>query len=864
MEELSPMMQQYMAVKEQHKDHIIFFRLGDFYEMFFDDAILAAKELELTLTGRDCGMKERAPMCGVPYHSCEPYIARLIKKGYKVAICEQVEDPKTAKGIVKREIIRVITPGTLIEANMLDEGTNNYIASLYNDKNFFGAAFVDVSTGEVFATEFEDIDNSKIRNEISRFSPKEIVFNGAFLDKTEVTKFIKDKVNCCVECMDDNIYIQNNIESKICKQFNAQNLFELSMDGKKYAALALIAALNYINETHKNGLERIITLSVYSGNQFMVLDSNARRNLELTETMLTKDKKGSLLWVIDKTKTPMGKRLIRSWIEKPLVNPIVINKRINAVDELFNDNILREELNVILSGIYDIERLMTRIVYGSTGPRELKSLEQTAKKLPQLKERIKDTKSDFLQEIYNDIDLLEDMKELIEISITDDPPVTLKDGWVIKVGYNEELDNIRSIITDTKKYLAKIETDEREKTGIKNLKIGYNKVFGYYIEISRGSINMAPDRYIRKQTLANCERYITQELKELEEQISSAGDKMYSLEQELYEEVRLAIAGNLVRTQQTASAIAKLDVFASFATVSQNMHYARPIVNLSDIINIKDGRHPVVEAISQSSFVCNDTYLDRRDNQIAIITGPNMAGKSTYMRQTAIIVLLAQIGCFVPASYAEIGVIDGIFTRVGASDDLASGQSTFMVEMNEVASILKSATSNSLLILDEIGRGTSTFDGMSIARAVLEYISDRRKLGAKTLFATHYHELTDLEQQLDNVKNYNIAVKKNKDDIIFLRKIVPGGTDDSFGIEVSKLAGIPDWIIKRAFSILKELENNSAQPVKFTQNIKQENQISFENTIEKGIIADLKSIPINDITPREALNKLYDMFERLK
>ncbi|MEG1965338.1 MAG: DNA mismatch repair protein MutS, partial [Oscillospiraceae bacterium] len=501
MEELSPMMQQYMAVKEQHKDHIIFFRLGDFYEMFFDDAILAAKELELTLTGRDCGMKERAPMCGVPYHSCEPYIARLIKKGYKVAICEQVEDPKTAKGIVKREIIRVITPGTLIEANMLDEGTNNYIASLYNDKNFFGAAFVDVSTGEVFATEFEDIDNSKIRNEISRFSPKEIVFNGAFLDKTEVTKFIKDKVNCCVECMDDNIYIQNNIESKICKQFNAQNLFELSMDGKKYAALALIAALNYINETHKNGLERIITLSVYSGNQFMVLDSNARRNLELTETMLNKDKKGSLLWVIDKTKTPMGKRLIRSWIEKPLVNPIVINKRINAVDELFSDNILREELNVILSGIYDIERLMTRIVYGSTGPRELKSLEQTAKKLPQLKERIKDTKSDFLQEIYNDIDLLEDMKELIEISITDDPPVTLKDGWVIKAGYNEELDNIRSIITDTKKYLAKIETDEREKTGIKNLKIGYNKVFGYYIEISRGSINMAPDRYIRKQTL---------------------------------------------------------------------------------------------------------------------------------------------------------------------------------------------------------------------------------------------------------------------------------------------------------------------------------------------------------------------------
>ncbi|MEF9984302.1 MAG: DNA mismatch repair protein MutS [Oscillospiraceae bacterium] len=864
MEELSPMMQQYMAVKDQHKDHIIFFRLGDFYEMFFDDAILAAKELELTLTGRDCGMKERAPMCGVPYHSCEPYIARLIKKGYKVAICEQVEDPKTAKGIVKREIIRVITPGTLIEANMLDEGTNNYIASLYNDKNFFGAAFVDVSTGEVFATEFEDIDNSKIRNEISRFSPKEIVFNGAFLDKTEVTKFIKDKVNCCVECMDDNIYIQNNIESKICKQFNAQNLFELSMDGKKYAALALIAALNYINETHKNGLERIITLSVYSGNQFMVLDSNARRNLELTETMLTKDKKGSLLWVIDKTKTPMGKRLIRSWIEKPLVNPIIINKRINAVDELFNDNILREELNVILSGIYDIERLMTRIVYGSTGPRELKSLEQTAKKLPQLKERIKDTKSDFLQEIYNDIDLLEDMKELIEISITDDPPVTLKDGWVIKAGYNEELDNIRSIITDTKKYLAKIETDEREKTGIKNLKIGYNKVFGYYIEISRGSINLAPDRYIRKQTLANCERYITQELKELEEQISSAGDKMYSLEQELYEEVRLAIAGNLVRTQQTASAIAKLDVFASFATVSQNMHYARPIVNMSDIINIKDGRHPVVEAISQSSFVCNDTYLDRRDNQIAIITGPNMAGKSTYMRQTAIIVLLAQIGCFVPASYAEIGVIDGIFTRVGASDDLASGQSTFMVEMNEVASILKSATSNSLLILDEIGRGTSTFDGMSIARAVLEYISDRRKLGAKTLFATHYHELTDLEQQLDNVKNYNIAVKKNKDDIIFLRKIVSGGTDDSFGIEVSKLAGIPDWIIKRAFSILKELENNSAQPVKFTQNIKQENQISFENTIEKEIIADLKSIPINDITPREALNKLYDMFERLK
>ncbi len=862
MQKLSPMMQQYMDVKNKHKDHIIFFRLGDFYEMFFEDAITVSKELDLTLTGKDCGMEERAPMCGIPHHSCDAYIARLIKNGYKVAICEQVEDPKTAKGIVKREVIRVITPGTLIESEMLDDGKNNYIASLYYDGENYGVCFGDISTGELQATQFSDKTGTKIKNELSRFMPKELIFNSKFYECKEIGIYIKEKLKCCIECEDDEIYKSSNIESTICSQFEVDGLIKIGLDDKPYILPALYALLKYVEETQESSLERIMDINVFSDKEYMNLDLNTARNLELTETMISKEKKGSLLWVLDKTKTSMGKRLLRNWVEKPLVNPILINKRLNAVDELYTNSMLGEELRESLSGICDIERLMTRVVYNNTSPRELKSLEYTAKKIPFIKEKLKNVNSKYLQGIYEDIDELDDIAALISLSISDEPPALLKDGNVIKEGYNEELDEIRSLLNNSKEYLDDIEAREKERTGIKNLKIRYNKIFGYYIEISKGNLDMVPDDYIRKQTLVNGERFITEELKQLEEKILTAGERVSALEGQLYNEIRKAIAGNLARTQKTASALARLDVIQSFSKVSELMHYSKPIVDISDTIVIKDGRHPVVEALSDVPFVANDLYLDRQQNQIAIITGPNMAGKSTYMRQTAVIVLMAQIGCFVPASQAKIGVVDGIFTRVGAADDLTTGQSTFMYEMNEVAYILKNATPKSLLILDEIGRGTSTFDGMSIARAVIEYISGKKRLGAKTLFATHYHELTQLEEQLDNVKNYNIAVKKKGSDIIFLRKIVPGGSDDSYGIEVSKLAGIPNWIVKRAFEILEQLEKVNLYTeidVSNDNDFDNSEQISFKEIIEDDAVKRLREIDPNQLTPMDALNLIFEL-----
>ena len=865
MEKLSPMMQQYMSIKNKHKDHILFYRLGDFYEMFFDDAITASKELELTLTGKDCGMKERAPMCGIPYHSCDTYINKLVAKGYKVAICEQIEDPKKAKGVVKRDIVRLITPGTLIESEMLDEGKNKYICSLYKKEEDYALCFCDISTGEIQATQFTDKNYVNLKNELSRFTPSEILFNDIFLNCNEMSEFLKNRISCCGQCIDNEVYESNDIKEKICKQFKINDYEELGIENYSLIPFAIYALLNYIEDTYKSGLKRLMNIEIYSSREFMNLDMNSRRTLEITETFLTKEKKGSLLWVLDKTKTPMGKRMLRSYLEMPLTNPITINKRLNAVDELFNNIILRDGIVNELKGMYDLERLMTRIIYNKTTPRELKALEFTAKKLPYLKEKLKDVDSQYLKQIYNNIDELKDIAEIISLAIDDDPPASLKDGDVIKKGYNSELDEIRKLLKNTREYLDEIAEKEKEKTGIKNLKIGYNRVFGYYIEISKSNIDMVPENYIRKQTLVNGERFITEELKVLEEKILSAGERMSVIEGQLYEEVKTAIAGNLARTQKTALALAELDVFCSFAIVSEQMHYTKPIVDLSDTIVIKEGRHPVVEAISDTPFVANDTILDKSENQIAIITGPNMAGKSTYMRQTALIVIMAQAGCFVPAEYAKIGIVDGIFTRVGAADDLTSGQSTFMYEMNEVSYILKNATSNSLLILDEIGRGTSTFDGMSIARAVIEYISGKKRLGAKTLFATHYHELTDMEEQFNNIKNYNILVKKKKDDIIFLRKIVPGGTDDSFGIEVSKLAGIPNWIIKRAFDILHQLEdaNKDRKKIKI-EDFEEPEQISFEEIIEDDAIKVLKETDPDTLTPKEALQLIYDLKGMIK
>ena len=862
MAELSPMMKQYFSIKEQNKDSILFFRLGDFYEMFYDDAILASKELELTLTGRDCGQEERAPMCGVPYHSCEAYIARLVAKGYKVAICEQTEDPAMARGLVKRDIIRVITPGTVMEDTMLDESKNNYICAVLTDGAGHYLSVCDISTGELYTCDIEYTDDcTQLKGELSQYNPREILLGGEVDKIKSIVPFIKEKLTAAVEMVGDEYFDYNTAKDTVIRQFNKPSLKELSLENKDGIVRCVGGLLKYLAETQKTGLERINTIELYGQNGFMRLDYNSRRNLELTETMRAKEKKGSLLWVLDCTKTSMGKRLIRRWIEQPLLSCAAIIRRQNAVEELVSDAVLRGEITNALTGIFDIERLMTKIVYGSANARHLRSLEAALKKLPEIKSNLTDVKSTLLKNIDMDIDMLEDMQSLIDGAIVEEPPFSVREGGLIREGYNKELDYLKGDMSDSTGILAKLEAKQREKTGIPKLKIGYNRVFGYYIEVSNSYKNLVPDEYVRKQTLSNCERYITQELKELEGKILGAKDRAISLEYQLFTQVREKVAANLERIQTTARAVAQLDVLTSFANTAVDMRYCRPEVNVGGRIVIKDGRHPVVEKLlNDVPFVPNDVTLDSKDNRVAIITGPNMAGKSTYMRQTALIVLMAQIGSFVPAVSAEISITDAIFTRVGASDDLASGQSTFMVEMTEVADIIKNATSQSLLVLDEIGRGTSTFDGMSIARAVLEYVADRKKLGAKTLFATHYHELTVMEELLDGVRNYNVAVKKRGDDITFLRRIVPGGADDSYGIEVAKLAGLPDWVINRAKQILKELEGADVKPQPTKKKREDEApQLTLITSSGSGVEKFIKNIDVNSLTPIEALNKLYEL-----
>lgn len=861
MEKLSPMMQQYLKIKEENSDSILFFRLGDFYEMFFDDAKLASKELELTLTGRDCGLEERAPMCGVPYHSCESYIARLVQKGYKVAICEQMEDPSKAKTIVQRDIVRVVTPGTVIESSMLDESRNNYICCIYSEKKNVAMCFCDISTGELYVTDFKGNDCvEKIKSQLTSYNPREILLGGDVIEFKELPAFIKDKLSTTVEMLDDSSFALMTCEDTVKTQFS--NDYELIEDNKLIIC-ALGALISYLKDTQKNGLERINHINLFSENQFMKLDFNTQRNLELTQTMLTKEKRGSLLWVLDKTKTSMGKRLLRSWIEKPLMNVTKIINRQSAVEEIVNETVLRLDLTAALVGIFDIERLMTNIVYGSAKGRELRSLASAVEKLPIIKDLLKDCSSSLLKQLYNKLDTLEDIYKLIDDAIVEEPPFSVKEGGIIKRGYNKELDEVSEDMNNSTGILSRIEEEQRELTKIPKLRVGYNRVFGYYIEVTNSYKDMVPETYIRKQTLTNCERYITEELKNVEGRILGAKDKAVALEYKLFDDIRKRVASELERIQTTASAIAELDVLTSLANVAADNRYVRPDVNLKDNIILKDSRHPVVEQLLNGApFVPNDVFLNCSANRVAIITGPNMAGKSTYMRQVALIVLMAQIGSFVPASSAEIGIVDSIFTRVGASDDLASGQSTFMVEMSEVANIVSNATSKSLLILDEIGRGTSTFDGMSIARAVLEYVADKKKLGAKALFATHYHELTVLEEVIDGVNNYNIAVKKKGDDITFLRRIVPGGADDSYGIEVAKLAGIPDYITDRAKEILSELESGNSK-INIEKKVKKSaqdiEQLSLMPSMDSAISEKLKNVDINTLTPIEAINLLYEL-----
>ena len=862
MAEMTPMMKQYLAIKEQHKDNILFFRLGDFYEMFFDDAKIASKELELTLTGKDCGQDERAPMCGIPYHSCDRYIARLVQKGYKVAICEQTEDPALAKGLVRREILRVITPGTVIESSMLDEGRNNFLACVCVQGSTTGVCFTDVSTGEVHVTQLESRElGVRINNEIGRFMPSEVILNTQAAALKNVAAFLDERIRCTVNHADDEDFAES--PELLLHQFGLGSLEQAGLEDKPVAVSAVSALLRYLGRTQMTGIERIGSVYYYSEEQYMKLDIATRRNLELTETMRGREKRGTLLWVLDRTTTAMGKRLIRSYIEQPLMNIAEITRRHNAVEELFNDQLFRAGIAQSLDGIYDLERLMTRIVYGSANGRELRSLSATIEKLPEIKNMLAQTHAQLLKEIYLAIDPLRDVFEIIDSAVVTDPPVSVKDGGIIRRGYSEQADELHEIMRGGKGYLAKIEADEKERSGIKNLKIGFNRVFGYYIEITKSNITQVPENYIRKQTLTNCERYITPELKELEGRVLGAQERVVQLEYELLDEIRKKVAEQLHRIQATAKALAQLDVMCSFAQAAADNGYCRPDLSLDGSIIIRDGRHPVVEAIlSGVPFVPNDTNLDQGDNRVAIITGPNMAGKSTYMRQVALITLMAQTGSFVPAHSAKIGLVDSIFTRVGASDDLASGQSTFMVEMSEVAGILENATKRSLLVLDEIGRGTSTFDGMSIARAVVEYAADVKCLGAKTLFATHYHELTDLEELLPGVKNYNVAVKKHGDEITFLRRIIRGGADDSYGIEVAKLAGIPDKIVTRAKGILAQLE--AGQPVEARRKklgvaASLLPQMSMIDPKAAEILDKLGRIDANTLSPIEAMNILYEL-----
>ena len=861
MAELSPMMRQYMEIKQQNQDCIIFYRLGDFYEMFFDDAVKGSQELDLTLTGRDCGLEERAPMCGVPHHSCEGYIARLVEKGYKVAICEQVEDPATAKGIVRREIVRIITPGTVIEGEMLDEGRNNFLAAAFEANGKIGLCFADASTGEAHVTELsgnEMLDD--MQNEIMRFTPSEILISANLKDK--ITDFLEEKLTAAVSIRDDKCFDVNVTEAILCQNFDVISPENIGIELGSVSQSVLGAIIDYLQENGKAGTIAIRNVNVYTSAQFMQLDVTAVRNLELCETMRTKSKRGSLLGVLDKTKTAMGKRLMRSYVLQPLLGIPEITLRQNAVEELANDTVMRAEAQEYMGGIRDVERMMTKIVYGTATAKELLSLAATAHRFPYIKQLLASSSCKMLKTIYNDIDTLDDIVSLIDAAISEDAPATVREGKMIKTGYNEQVDILREDMNGGTSHLADIEARERERTGIKNLRVKYNKVFGYYIEVTNSFLDKVPADYVRKQTLTNAERFITDELKQLENRLLTAKDRVFQLEYEIFNSIRETVAMAATRVRTTAAAIARLDAMCSLSQVAVENNYCRPLVNNSGVISIKNGRHPVVEKLIKTPFVSNDTYLDNSTDRCAIITGPNMAGKSTYMRQVAIITLMAQIGSFVPAQMAEIGVVDAIYTRVGASDDLASGQSTFMVEMSEMAHILKNATKNSLLIIDEIGRGTSTFDGMSIARAVLEYVADKKRLGAKSLFATHYHELTEMENELDGIKNYNIAVKKRGDDIIFLRRIVPGGADDSYGIEVAKLGGIPDSVIRRAKQILKQTLESGIVTYKTVET--NTDQMSLEMQGATDILRELQAIDVNTLTPIEAMGVLFDIANKAK
>lgn len=884
MAELTPMMQQYMQTKKEYKDCILFYRLGDFYEMFFDDAITASKELELTLTGKNCGLEERAPMCGVPYHAVDGYLNRLVSKGYKVAICEQVEDPATAKGIVKREVVRIATPGTNLDMSYLDETKNNFIMCVVYSEDHFGMSVADVTTGEFFVTEV--CDSQKLFDEIYKYMPSELICNEAFYMCGIDLELLKDKLGIVIYSQDAWYFDEEICENTLKDHFHVKALEGLGIKDYDCGTIAAGSLLRYLIETQKRDLSHITSLTVYSSGKYMLLDSSSRRNLELCETLRDKQKRGSLLWVLDKTKTAMGARALRKFIEQPLIDKESILRRLDGVEELVNAAISREEMREYLSSVYDLERLVCKFTYQSANPRDLIAFCSSLSMLPSIKYILEEMQAPLLKELYENLDPMEDLCKLVRDAIIEDPPLAMKEGGIIKSGYNEEVDRLRNAKTQGKEWLAQLETKEREQTGIKNLRIKYNKVFGYYLEVTNSYKDLVPDYYTRKQTLANAERYITPELKELEDTILGAEDKLYALEYQLYIEVRDAIAGETSRIQKTAKAVAYIDALASLAVVAERNHYVRPRINQRGIIDIRDGRHPVVEKmISNDMFIANDTYLNDKKDRIAVITGPNMAGKSTYMRQTALIVLMAQIGSFVPATKANIGLVDRIFTRVGASDDLASGQSTFMVEMTEVANILRNATSKSLLILDEIGRGTSTFDGLSIAWAVIEYISNSKLLGAKTLFATHYHELTELEGKIENVNNYCIAVKEKGDDIIFLRKIVKGGADKSYGIQVAKLAGVPEIVTNRAKEIVEELveadvtsrikdiaskgleparKSGSKGKPKHYDDVDLAQMSLFDTVKDDDILQELRDLDVSNMTPIDALNTLYQFQNKLK
>ncbi len=873
----TPMMQQYLEIKKEYSGYILFYRLGDFYEMFFEDAIQVSKELELTLTGKNCGVGERAPMCGVPYHSVEGYLNKLVKRGYKIAVCEQVEDPKAAKGIVKREVIRIVTPGTNTDTQALEETRNNYIMCIVYLADKYGVSIADVSTGDYYVTEVDT--ERKLLDEMNKYNPAELICNEAFFMSGIDLDDIKNRLNVCVSALESWYFGEDTAVTALKEHFKIQNLAGIGLEDFACGSIAAGALLKYLYETQKNSLSHMSAIHPYVTGKFMVLDSSTRRNLELTETLREKSKRGSLLWVLDKTKTAMGARMMRSFLEQPLIEKSEISKRLDAVEELKEHMITREELREYLNAVYDLERLITRIACQTANPKDLLALKNSIQMLPPVKSLLSEFSCEMLLEIVEEIDPLEDIFDLISSGIDEDAPILVHDGGIIKSGYDEEVDRLKRARTESKTWLAQLEAAERENTGIKNLKIKYNKVFGYYLEVTNSYKHLVPDSYTRKQTLANAERYITPKLKELEDDILGAEDKLTVLEYELFRRIRETIAAEVVRIQKTAKAIAGLDVFASFACVAEQNQFCRPKLNHKGTIDIKGGRHPVVEKMIQNEmFIKNDTFLDNGRQRISIITGPNMAGKSTYMRQTALIVLMAQIGSFIPADSANIGIVDRIFTRVGASDDLASGQSTFMVEMTEVANILRNATSNSLLILDEIGRGTSTFDGLSIAWAVVEHISNPKLLGAKTLFATHYHELTELEGKLDNVSNYCIAVKEKGDDVVFLRKIVKGGADKSYGIQVAKLAGLPESVLARAKEIVNELSDldlsdiakniQVGAPAKKKKTVLDEvdlTQMSLFDTVkDDDIIAEIRELDIGNLTPIEAMNKLFELQNKIK